>query len=1708
MPNNDNTQVPMETSTQQNTSTTNPNTSLRVDGSSYIHKFDYKDVFKIIPEFDNTSAGCSIQTFIDEFESVKQFIPQCGEEFLVKMLRSKCRGEPLKRVTNAKIRTIDELAKFLRTHFKPDKDIDTWIKELNDFEQRQDEQIIDFNYRIGTHLQMTLAEIDLAETTDAQPLKSWAIKVAVKSFIAGLLPRYSLFLSKSKYNTLQEVVTEAMELEKRQKNIKNAENISPSIIIESKDLKHKNGKFLVDTGSQLNLIRISELKNPESIDASITYELNGVSKVDKPMTLGKIKIRINNILGEFNVVSQDFPLNYTGIIGSEFMHDNDGKIDYRTKSVTLNKINIPFSETESVLLLARQKTAMFIRVKNTEILEGYVPRLDTQEGIYIGETVVSNNNGIAYLYAINTLDEDVEMEIPVIPLYPFDTSVDEDSNSIKCETLEHAITRTRGNRANEVFNLLRLDHLNSEERKAVALLIDEYADLFHIPGEPLRVTNTCMHRILTTDEIPINTRQYRHPPFQKPEIEKQITDLLKMNIIEPSNSPYNSPLWIVPKKEDSKGNKRWRLVIDYRKLNEKTIGDAYPLPLISDILDQLGGAKYFSIFDLASGFHQIAMHPDDKHKTAFTTPHGHYEFNRMPFGLKNAPATFQRLMDLVLRGLQGIDLFVYLDDIVIYARSLEEHATKFIKLAERLRKANLTLQSDKCEFLRTEVKYLGHIISADGVKPDPKKIEAVKKFPVPKTTKNVKEFLGLAGYYRRFIKNFAKIAKPLSELTSKNKKFEWNSNTQLAFEILRDKLCEAPILQYPDFSSQFVVTTDASGFAVGAILSQGKPGEDAPVAYASRVLNKHERNYSTTEKEMVAIVYAIKTFRPYLYGRQFTLLTDHRPLVWVNSTNDPTSRVMRWRERLKEFQYKIQYKAGKINTNADALSRNPVDIEKRDVYPIKFKWRRSADPALNVAPGIARLRSSSDSAQRLIQRDAKIRRRYVSSSSVEEETIQADYKIQEAAMSTDEEDFLGFPSSGGNKHVGTVDSKNVTNPRGARLDSNSDYSKNRTMDNNRPAQPIASRLRSKFVDKNTNSQETGKHRKLKILNKRKSSAKRFTPFRHRSEYEDSSSDELSDSPENHRTLASNKSNENQQSVIIEIESDSQSSSSMDKRSKKNQSTLLPDYVDSESSSLDSDDSYKLNPVKHRINKSNMESSIPSIRQNTAIVVTESGHSLASPPTPTQEHTSATIIHTPKIVSVPNINNTPTGSGTPSSNRKNNFQRSLARDLLNKRSPKTAEFTPSPLLRTRRKTITDNLKVTTDADEITPYPISKTNDVISKQKKFHDKIELDKECTGRRIITLDVASASGSEKSNTITVQADVHPLQEPMCINKSFETTQKMDVDETLQDLGHETINTSSSGSDARDKQRTEQLPVRHEQITETETVKPRTLASKQNIENTGKNNTNSGINHMPEPRRTTRQHRPTYKYACYKGLEGHQSTHANKPSKPKAARNKTSTGKIRKQATEILQTPKNLASLENVNKESSKTYITPDPQSQRNPISINISNALPDLDAIVELNDPQNLEDKSIEISNLDNVSDITVSDDSQASVELPRQESTNLIETRDNLEMRKDNYLCFISTNGIALGEIGKFLDEKGYLKNIKPVTEYQIGHIIILGTPKKRIIALVTQEHKQDTPLENNYYDAFVHLKQNMEDLNIKTASISQGKSGINDLGWIKI
>ncbi|XP_051173560.1 uncharacterized protein LOC127289595 [Leptopilina boulardi] len=495
-------------------------------------------------------------------------------------------------------------------------------------------------------------------------------------------------------------------------------------------------------------------------------------------------------------------------------------------------------------------------------------------------------------------------------------------DSIKKLTDEKMYQFSNNERIKELLSKTRLDHIK-EGKEDLLRIITEFHDIFPLGNDPLPLTKLTEHTIRTTDDQPVNTKQYRYPPMLQEEVYQQIKEMLKKNILRESMSPFNSPLWIVPKKKDASGKLKWRIVIDYRKLNEKTILDKYPLPCIDEIIQQLGNSKFFSCFDLASGFHQIGMNPKDKEKTAFSTNEGHYEYNRMPFGLKNAPPTFQRMINNGLKGLIGNGCFAYIDDIIVYGRTLEEHNKNLKNLFIRLRQVGLKLQPDKCEYLRPELEYLGHVITKEGIKPNPDRIDKVKNYPRPKTQKQIKQFLGLIGYYRKFIKNFSKIANPLTKLLRKETTFEWTQKEENAFSELRDKLITAPILQFPNWNQVFVLTTDASNEGLGAILSQGHIGEDKPIAFASRTLNKAEINYTTTEKELLAIVWAVKHFRHHLFGRRFKIVTDHKPLVWLFNVKDPTSRLMRWRLKLEEYDYEIIYKKGIANTNADALSRIP-----------------------------------------------------------------------------------------------------------------------------------------------------------------------------------------------------------------------------------------------------------------------------------------------------------------------------------------------------------------------------------------------------------------------------------------------------------------------------------------------------------------------------------------------------------------------------------------------------------------------------------------------------------------------------------------------------------------------------------------------------------------------------------------------------------------
>ena len=410
----------------------------------------------------------------------------------------------------------------------------------------------------------------------------------------------------------------------------------------------------------------------------------------------------------------------------------------------------------------------------------------------------------------------------------------------------------------------------------------------------------------------------RLPVCCKEVVQWEVSKMLENGVIRRSTSPWSSPIVLVQKRDGS-----WRFCIDFRRVNAVTHKDAYPLPRIDSTLDSLSGAQFFLTLDLASGYWQVEVAEEDKEKTAFSSPQGHFEFNVMPFGLTNAPATFQRLMECTLAGLTPEECLIYLDDVIVYSSTFDDHLERLKRVFQRLQQAGLRLKPEKCHFVQSEVHYLGHIVSRKGIQPDPRKVNAVQKFPRPHTVKELRIFLGLTNYYRRFVKDYARLAEPLHRLTRKATPFKWTESCEMAFESLRQHLTNPPILAFPCFTVPFVLHTDASNSAMGAVLSQVQEGHERVIAYWSRQLDKAQRHYSTIEREALAAVAAIKEFLPYLYGFRFTLITDHNPLTSLKGLRDVSGRLARWSLFLQQFDFTVQYCPGSRNNVADALSRRP-----------------------------------------------------------------------------------------------------------------------------------------------------------------------------------------------------------------------------------------------------------------------------------------------------------------------------------------------------------------------------------------------------------------------------------------------------------------------------------------------------------------------------------------------------------------------------------------------------------------------------------------------------------------------------------------------------------------------------------------------------------------------------------------------------------------
>ena len=495
-------------------------------------------------------------------------------------------------------------------------------------------------------------------------------------------------------------------------------------------------------------------------------------------------------------------------------------------------------------------------------------------------------------------------------------------------------------------------NLQDSQIKKLQEILIQYQDAFVGCDGKIGVTNMGEHTIDTGDSPPIKQAPRRIPIGQREAVEKELTKLQEQGMIGPSDSPWSSPLCIVKKKDGS-----LRICVDYRKVNAVTKKLAYPLPRIDECLESLAGSQWYCSLDLQSSYHQVKVAEADRCKTAFATRSGLMEYAVLPFGLTNGPSCFQRLMETCLRPLLWKRCLLFIDDILPFGRTFDETLENLTLVLQRLQGAKLKLKPSKCHLFQTSVKFLGHVVSKDGISCDPAKTDAVTKWPEPQSVTDVRSFLGLASYYRKHVKNFSEISACLYDLTKKGVKFEWTEECRSAFEQLKDCLVNSPVLAFPNNEGKFILDTDASLHAVGAVLSQVQNGEERVIAYASKSLSASERNYCTTMRELLAVVVFVKQFHHFLASNHFLLRTDHASLKWLMNFKEPQDMLARWLSILGSYDFEIQHRSGVLHGNADALSRYPRRCKRQDCGDCA---RNCKSTAVNVLRKHTRRRKRQD----------------------------------------------------------------------------------------------------------------------------------------------------------------------------------------------------------------------------------------------------------------------------------------------------------------------------------------------------------------------------------------------------------------------------------------------------------------------------------------------------------------------------------------------------------------------------------------------------------------------------------------------------------------------------------------------------------------------------------------------------------------------------
>ena len=702
-------------------------------------------------------------------------------------------------------------------------------------------------------------------------------------------------------------------------------------------IKFEKQKYraLLDPGAEVSLISRRVYDSLQIKPKLLKHNLNLATAGNTPLHVDgysdfKFTVGDLSMSHKFYVVRN---LNRNVIIGLDWLKSRGVRVYHDLSCIRVHETYIPLVDDIHVASIARIKVKVKIPPQTAHICQCQVRNhpsiltekdyevspyenasLQTEPGLLMTNIVakLSRNRRIPLLL-INTTNKTLSIKrgTPVARIRPL--GVSEIASAIQADK-DSQISSKHTNEFNKVDVPL-------EHKSGIIKLLDKNADLFAKTDADLGHTDTVRMKIDTGSNLPIKMRPYRVQLNNRKVIDKAVDEMLEAKIISRSRSEWSFPVVIVDKKDGSK-----RFCVDFRKLNKITKLNSYPLPVIDDILALLGKARYFSSLDLKSGYWQVLMDETDKEKTAFTCHRGLFEFNVMPFGLTNAPAIFQELMNRVLEGLTNFSV-AYLDDILIYSETLTDHLRHIQSVFDRLREHNLRLKLKKCSFLKKGTNYLGFVINENGIQPEHNKVNVIRSLSPPTSVRDVRSFIGMCSYYRRFIPKFSQIAEPIIVLTGKYAKFKWGPECQIAFDKLKDALVQLPLLSFPDQRLPYTLYTDASDKCIGACLTQvlEESGSkvERPIYYLSHRLSDTQTRWSTIEKEAYAIYYSLQKLDHYLHNAEFTIKCDHLPLKYLLESPIQNKKISLWALSIGGYNCKIEYLAGTDNSVADLLSRVP-----------------------------------------------------------------------------------------------------------------------------------------------------------------------------------------------------------------------------------------------------------------------------------------------------------------------------------------------------------------------------------------------------------------------------------------------------------------------------------------------------------------------------------------------------------------------------------------------------------------------------------------------------------------------------------------------------------------------------------------------------------------------------------------------------------------